>query len=177
MAWIERIPIVRLRLVPDDEPGKLAATTETSIPDDWTFQRRLLAYVRFNLAGPHGERLGPAPTSPAERNFERREEMQHLLQSVQFIELLGEGRVVREAFPALVAGCEGDVKRIFSFGLVRRTIEGVAKNLERLKKIDGADVEAFISSHISEEDRSSIVKNCCFTSLETVEAQPQSGPK
>ena len=172
MAWIEGIEIIEMRLVPDDEPGKHAATTALDCPgiepEDWTLHQ-IVSVMRIALAGTEGERRGPLPVSPLERSFAELENKQHLLMAMEYANQFGAGRIEHDAIPIFAASAEQDVIAVFKHACVTRCIEALARELLRRECIAGPDAEAFIASRITDEQRLVLRQECCLTGAKAMQ--------
>jgi hypothetical protein len=166
-AWLQGVRIIEMRLVPDDEPGKHAATTTFDCPgakpEDWTLDR-IVSQMRITLAGTEGDKRGPSPVSTLEREFAKWEDQQHQLEAMQYAKQFGANRINEADIPALLAGTEQDVIAVFRHACVVRCLEALARKLLRRETIPGPDAEAFIAARISEEERAVIRRECCLTS-------------
>lgn len=167
-AWIEGIPILKLRLVPETEEGPFNATIATEVPgnkpEDWQIAD-IVAYMRMTLAAPEAEKLAPMPNRAIERGYQKAEAHEHMLQALQFGKQLGGGRLDKNGIVNLVAGSEVDVNEVFQKGFVIRCVEALASELFRHKTLLGSDVEAFIGHRISNDQRTVLQRECCLTAL------------
>jgi hypothetical protein len=172
MAWIEGVEITESRLVPEDEPGKHSATTTYGCPgvnpEDWTLDQ-IASRMRIALAGMEGENRGPLPVSTFEQAYAKRQGEQHCIQAMQYAKQFGGTRIPEAGIPTLAVSAEKDVIEVFRHACVVRCVEALARELLRRERIAGPDVEAFIASRITEEQRATIRRECCLTTAKKVQ--------
>jgi hypothetical protein len=178
MAWIEGTPIDEVRLVPDDEAGRHAATTGTVCPPPGQWKPKdVIAHMRITLAGPQADRFGPVPATTCEREFAKREAAQHQMQTVLFAKHFGETRMDDASIAKLAASAEQDVIAVFQRNYVIRCVDALARELLQRQSLSGPEVEAFIAGRISEEQRKALREECLLTRAERGHGREESGDR